>query len=68
MFASLAERARFLRQIGFTSSVVLSSPITNEVDKDGNFSIKLNSGVTLKATKRELELLIQNIQKVINNG
>lgn len=68
MFASLAERSRFLRQIGFTSSVVLSSPITNEVDKDGNFSIKLNSGVTLKATKRELELLIQNIQKVINNG
>jgi hypothetical protein len=63
MFASMAEKRRIMQMI--ESSIVLAEPLKNEVDKNGQFTIKLNSGIKLKATKKELILFCINIQKLL---
>jgi hypothetical protein len=41
-------------------------PLERTIDKDGNYTIKLSSNLTLKGTKEEIKLLITNLQRMIS--
>lgn len=47
-----------------TSSLVCY-PMVKKIDENGQYTIKLSSGVELKGTKEEIELLINNLKRMI---
>jgi hypothetical protein len=57
--------AKILKQMKIESSIILEEPLKNKMDENGLYTIKLNSGITLKATKSELRLLINNLEKML---
>ena len=46
---------------------LIHKPIEKIIDKNGQYSIKLSSNLTLKGTKEEIKLFVANLQRIISD-